>query len=61
MILPRAFGLRRPDAVVDPEDIPQMRALQDIDAAFVCFNLPHTMTEEQAASAVRDLGRHAAA
>lgn len=37
----------------DTEDIPEMRALQDIDVAFVCFNLPYTMTEEQAASAVR--------
>lgn len=38
----------------DTEDIPEMRALQDIDAAFVCFNLPYTMTEEQAAGAVRE-------
>ncbi len=38
----------------DTEDIPEMRALQDIDVAFVCFNLPYTMTPEQAASAVRD-------
>jgi L-ascorbate metabolism protein UlaG (beta-lactamase superfamily) len=30
-----------------------MRTLTDIDVAFVCFNLPYTMTEEQAASAVR--------
>jgi len=37
----------------DTEDIPEMRALQNIDVAFVCFNLPYTMTEEQAASAVR--------
>jgi L-ascorbate metabolism protein UlaG (beta-lactamase superfamily) len=37
----------------DTEDIPEMRSLQDIDVAFVCFNLPYTMTEEQAASAVR--------
>jgi L-ascorbate metabolism protein UlaG (beta-lactamase superfamily) len=38
----------------DTEDIPEMRALKDIDVAFVCFNLPYTMTEEQAASAVRE-------
>jgi L-ascorbate metabolism protein UlaG (beta-lactamase superfamily) len=38
----------------DTEDIPEMRALEDIDAAFICFNLPYTMTEEQAASAVRE-------
>ena len=37
----------------DTEDIPEMRALQNIDVAFICFNLPYTMTEEQAASAVR--------
>lgn len=36
----------------DTEDVPEMRALQDIDVAFVCFNLPYTMTEEQAADAV---------
>jgi L-ascorbate metabolism protein UlaG (beta-lactamase superfamily) len=38
----------------DTEDIAEMRALEDIDVAFVCFNLPYTMTEEQAASAVRE-------
>ena len=36
----------------DTEDIPEMRALENIDVAFVCFNLPFTMTEVQAASAV---------
>lgn len=36
----------------DTEDIPEMRALENIDVAFICFNLPYTMTEEQAASAV---------
>ena len=36
----------------DTEDIPEMRALKNIDVAFVCFNLPYTMTENQAASAV---------
>jgi len=38
----------------DTEDIPEMRALRNIDVAFICFNLPYTMTEEQAASAVRE-------
>lgn len=37
----------------DTEDIPEMRALKDIDVAFVCMNLPYTMTVDQAASAVR--------
>jgi L-ascorbate metabolism protein UlaG (beta-lactamase superfamily) len=38
----------------DTEDTAEMRALEDIDVAFICFNLPYTMTEEQAASAVRE-------
>lgn len=37
----------------DTEGIPEMRALKDIDVAFVCFNLPYTMTPEEAADAVR--------
>jgi len=37
----------------DTEDIPEMRALKNIDVAFVCMNLPYTMTEDQAASAVK--------
>jgi L-ascorbate metabolism protein UlaG (beta-lactamase superfamily) len=36
----------------DTEDIPEMRALKDIDAAFVCMNLPYTMVPEKAAEAV---------
>jgi L-ascorbate metabolism protein UlaG (beta-lactamase superfamily) len=36
----------------DTEDIPEMRALKDIDIAFVCMNLPYTMTVEKAADAV---------
>ncbi|SNR52225.1 L-ascorbate metabolism protein UlaG, beta-lactamase superfamily [Lutibacter agarilyticus] len=36
----------------DTEDIPEMRMLENIDIAFVCMNLPYTMTVEQAASAV---------
>ena len=36
----------------DTEDIPEMRNLENIDVAFVCFNLPYTMTESQAADAV---------
>ena len=37
----------------DTEDTPEMRALTNIDAAFVCMSLPSNMTESQAASAVR--------
>ncbi|RNI29031.1 MBL fold metallo-hydrolase [Rufibacter latericius] len=36
----------------DTEDIPEMRALKNIDVAFVCMNLPYTMDVNQAASAV---------
>lgn len=36
----------------DTEDIPEMRALQNIDKAFVCMNLPYTMVVESAADAV---------
>ncbi|MBU1087222.1 MAG: MBL fold metallo-hydrolase [Candidatus Omnitrophica bacterium] len=36
----------------DTEDIPEMRQLKNIDYAFICMNLPYTMTVEQAASAV---------
>ena len=38
----------------DTEDIPEMRHLKDIDVAFICMNLPYTMTVESAASAVLD-------
>ena len=38
----------------DTEDIPEMRALKDIDIALVCMNLPYTMTIDQAASAVNE-------
>ena len=36
----------------DTEDIPEVRALKNIDKAFVCMNLPYTMTVESAADAV---------
>ncbi len=48
------FGGTRVYISGDTEDIPEMRSLADIDVAFVCFNLPYTMTEDQAASAVRE-------
>ena len=38
----------------DTEDIPEMRQLDSIDVAFVCMNLPYTMTVESAADAVLD-------
>jgi L-ascorbate metabolism protein UlaG (beta-lactamase superfamily) len=36
----------------DTEDIPEMRALKNIDKAFVCMNLPYTMGIKSAADAV---------
>ncbi|MFT4830946.1 MAG: L-ascorbate metabolism protein UlaG (beta-lactamase superfamily) [Psychroserpens sp.] len=36
----------------DTEDIPEMRVLENIDTAFICMNLPYTMTEDSAADAV---------
>ena len=48
------FGGKRVYVSGDTEDIPEMRALKNIDAAFVCMNLPYTMTPEQAADAVRE-------
>lgn len=38
----------------DTEDIPEMRALKDIDLAFVCMNLPFTMPASAAADAVKE-------
>jgi len=37
----------------DTEGIPEMRALKNIDVAFVPMNLPYTMPPEEAADAVR--------
>jgi L-ascorbate metabolism protein UlaG (beta-lactamase superfamily) len=48
------FGDTRVYISGDTEDIPEMRALDNIDAAFVCMNLPYTMDIKAAASAVLD-------
>jgi L-ascorbate metabolism protein UlaG (beta-lactamase superfamily) len=37
----------------DTENIPEMRALKNIDVAFICMNLPYTMPPEEAAQAVK--------
>jgi len=37
----------------DTEGTPEMRALKNIDVAFVCMNLPYTMAPEAAAEAVK--------
>jgi L-ascorbate metabolism protein UlaG (beta-lactamase superfamily) len=36
----------------DTQGIPEMRALKNIDVAFVCMNLPYTMDVKEAADAV---------
>ncbi|HEY4111437.1 MBL fold metallo-hydrolase [Puia sp.] len=36
----------------DTQGIPEMRALKNIDIAFVCMNLPYTMNVDEAADAV---------
>ncbi len=38
----------------DTEDTPEMRALKNMDVAYLCMNLPFTMDLQQAASAVRE-------
>lgn len=38
----------------DTQGIPEMRALKNIDVAFVCMNLPYTMDINEASSAVLD-------
>jgi L-ascorbate metabolism protein UlaG (beta-lactamase superfamily) len=47
------FGDKRVYLSGDTEDIPEMRALKNIDVAFVCMNLPYTMEVDRAADAVR--------
>ena len=47
------IGGRRIYMSGDTGDIAEMRALTNIDVAFVCMNVPFTMTVSQAVSAVR--------
>jgi len=46
------LGGKRVYIAGDTEDIPEMRALENIDVAFVCMNLPYTMNVAAAADAV---------
>ncbi|HUK15057.1 MAG TPA: MBL fold metallo-hydrolase [Bryobacteraceae bacterium] len=48
-----AYGGTRLYFSGDTEGIPEMKALRNIDVAFVCMNLPYTMTPQEAAEAVR--------
>lgn len=47
-----SIGGRRIYLSGDTQGIPEMRALKDIDVAFVCMNLPYTMAVDEAADAV---------
>src|ERR1700733_5444802 len=47
------YGGKRFYFSADTEGIPEMRALKNIDVAFVCMNLPYTMPPEEAADAVK--------
>lgn len=47
------YGGRRFYFSGDTEGVPEMRALKNIDVAFVCMNLPFTMTPDEAADAVK--------
>jgi L-ascorbate metabolism protein UlaG (beta-lactamase superfamily) len=46
------FGAKRFYFSSDTEGIPEMRALKNIDVAFVCMNLPYTMPPDEVADAV---------
>ena len=48
-----AYGGKRFYFSGDTEGVPEMRALQSIDVAFVCMNLPYTMPPDEAAEAVK--------
>jgi L-ascorbate metabolism protein UlaG (beta-lactamase superfamily) len=47
------FGDKRVYVAGDTENIPEMKALQNIDVAFLPMNLPYTMTPEMVADAAR--------
>jgi len=48
-----SYGGKRFYFSSDTEGVPEMRALKNIDVAFVCMNLPYTMPPEEAAEAVK--------
>ncbi len=47
------FGDKRVYIAGDTENTPEMKALRDIDCAFLPMNLPYTMTPEMVADAVK--------
>jgi L-ascorbate metabolism protein UlaG (beta-lactamase superfamily) len=48
-----AFGKTRVYVAGDTENVPEMKALEGIDVAFLPMNLPYTMTPEMVADAAR--------
>ena len=48
-----AFGDKRVYVAADTENIPEMKALENIDCAFLPMNLPYTMTPEMVADAAK--------
>jgi L-ascorbate metabolism protein UlaG (beta-lactamase superfamily) len=53
-----SFGNKRIYISGDTSGIPEMKALKNIDAAFVCMNLPYTMDVKEAAAAVISFKPH---
>ncbi len=53
-----AHGDKRVYVAGDTSDIPEMRALKNIDIAFIPMNLPYTMTVESAASGTLAFAPH---
>ncbi len=49
------FGDKRVYVAGDTENIPEMKALQEIDCAFLPMNLPYTMTPDMVADAAKAL------
>ena len=47
------YGGKRIYISGDTEGIPEMKALKNIDMAFICMNLPYTMPPDEAAEAVK--------
>lgn len=48
------FGGKRIYFSGDTECTPELKALRNIDVAFLCMNLPYTMTAQDAAACVKD-------
>ena len=53
-----SYGGKRFYFSSDTEGVPEMRALKNIDVAFICMNLPYTMPPDEAADAVRAFHPH---